>query len=530
MLKIQKNKNRLICISALSILVASFAVFSVNRVAKSNSVKATSNTMSAGFVDQNFYDCIFDQYHGEHPDEAIAATGLTDGQLSTLTYISCTKNNGVISSLQGAEKLTSLRELYLSGNYDNISDSVLPDLTPLGNLTNLKILSLRNFKEVGDISIINNITSLGSLNLTESNVGNLPTLDHLNNLLELKLRISNIDDISAIAALTNLQILDLSNGESRYYNDNHIIDISPIANLVNLKSLNLSHNGVSDVTPLSGLANLQSVRLDGNAIFDFSPILDKNYSYISAQDQENTIYTNTKTVTLPKLFEQVKDSSGTDGTVAKQLYCVAPSASLHNATLNNSGENITINDIASQASIAVCGAYNGVSCGIARGSSLTIKFRSNLVGIYAPTAIAGLANGVAKTADGLELPDIITVRLENDILVDLPVAWAVDESAYDPSSAEAQTFTIDGAITLPYYITNEDNLSLVTSITVSVLAADGSDNQDQSNDSEDGIDAPDTGKNTNDNESAKTLPSLALPMLTLLIVVLMLIKKHSSKR
>nr|WP_244999149.1 LamG-like jellyroll fold domain-containing protein [Paenibacillus aceris] len=93
-----------------------------------------------------------------------------------------------------------------------------------------------------------------------------------------------------------------------------------------------------------------------------------------------------------------------------------------------------------------------------------------LMSITAPAAITGVNNGTAKTADALGLPK--TVSMVTDAYsVDGNVTWNVDASSYDPTVKTAQTFTVNGTVALPTGVENSNNVSLTTSINVTVKEA-----------------------------------------------------------
>ncbi|MFD0616161.1 carbohydrate-binding protein [Paenibacillus sp. GCM10027629] len=92
----------------------------------------------------------------------------------------------------------------------------------------------------------------------------------------------------------------------------------------------------------------------------------------------------------------------------------------------------------------------------------------SITAITAPAPITGVANGTAKTAAALGLPQ--TVKLVTDAgSIDASVAWNVETSSYDPSQQTEQTFTVSGTVTLPVGVVNPNNIPLTTSISVTVL-------------------------------------------------------------
>lgn len=92
-----------------------------------------------------------------------------------------------------------------------------------------------------------------------------------------------------------------------------------------------------------------------------------------------------------------------------------------------------------------------------------------VLSVTPPSDITGLTNGTEKTVSGLKLPDTVEIRTK-DGAMDAKVDWDVASCAYDPSSVEAQSFTVRGAVTLPGEVQNPDNISLAVQVQVSVKA------------------------------------------------------------
>ncbi|KQL34424.1 discoidin domain-containing protein [Psychrobacillus sp. FJAT-21963] len=91
----------------------------------------------------------------------------------------------------------------------------------------------------------------------------------------------------------------------------------------------------------------------------------------------------------------------------------------------------------------------------------------NLNSITAPANITGLTIGTAKTAEALGLP--ASVSLDTDAgRGEANVTWNVDASNYDPTVRTAQTFAVNGTVTLPTGVKNPNNVPLTTSIKVTV--------------------------------------------------------------
>lgn len=90
-----------------------------------------------------------------------------------------------------------------------------------------------------------------------------------------------------------------------------------------------------------------------------------------------------------------------------------------------------------------------------------------LTAVQKPAEITGLANGTAKKAEALKLPSYVVIETTAG-KKKASVAWDVKGCAYDQASTSAQTFNVKGTVTLPNGVENPDNISLVTSVKVSV--------------------------------------------------------------
>ncbi|MCL0086428.1 leucine-rich repeat domain-containing protein, partial [Thermodesulfovibrionales bacterium] len=209
-----------------------------------------------------------------------------------------------ISDLTGLEYAANLEKLLLGWWFGR---NYITDLTPLADLTNLRVLCLWNNdvtnlaplagltnltmlelgqNQITDIGLLAGLTRLEGLHLSGNQIIYLGPLANLTNLTELNLSENRITDISPLSKLVNLEKLwlennqiidlkplaDLTNLFELYLSDNQITDIIPLTNLTNLTILELSENQITDVSPLSGLVNLEELRLGGNEIVDISPL------------------------------------------------------------------------------------------------------------------------------------------------------------------------------------------------------------------------------------------------------------------
>lgn len=87
--------------------------------------------------------------------------------------------------------------------------------------------------------------------------------------------------------------------------------------------------------------------------------------------------------------------------------------------------------------------------------------------ITAPGKITGIPNGTAKEVIGKQLPATVEIVTTKGNMT-AKVTWDLEKMPYDPSSADAQNFTVSGVVTLPDGVENPDNVSLKTGVNVSV--------------------------------------------------------------
>ncbi len=226
----------------------------------------------------------------ELPDELFELTHLEELYLSNeyLDYEkkewAKSKNQGQLNKLDLDElpgsfnSLVNLKKLFMGGGYFNVWS--IKDCSVLKNLTSLQSLDLSN-NQISDISFLKGLTSLQSLDLSVNQISDISFLKGLTSLQSLDLSNNQISDISFLKGLTSLQSLDLSY--------NQISDISFLKGLTSLQSLDLSVNQISDISFLKGLTSLQSLDLSYNQISDISFLkgltslqsLDLSYNQIS---------------------------------------------------------------------------------------------------------------------------------------------------------------------------------------------------------------------------------------------------------
>ena len=208
-------------------------------------------------------------------------------------------SNGVSSTVP-LGSLTSLRELYLGNNpiydYSGLSklrmletldlentDLTDDDLTALSNLTNLRLLQVRDNPQLTGNAVDALDARLNGCRIDHSELAYYIELGgqrFLDDITELNLTGANITDISPITGFKNLQIVKLgSNAITNIYtfdwmdcstvtyldlSGNGLTDAASLANFRNLETLVLTNNQLSNINGLILLKNLKFLYIEQN--------------------------------------------------------------------------------------------------------------------------------------------------------------------------------------------------------------------------------------------------------------------------
>ena len=186
---------------------------------------------------------------------------ITTADMERLTHLEASNAN--ISDLTGLEHATKLTRLWLGGEAVGnrfVNSSSVSDLSPLEGLIHLETLELWS-TSVSDLSPLAGLTNLKYLGVIGNNISDISVLAGLTNLESLYLDNNPISDLSSLAELTNLTRVGLESTS--------ISDISPLADLINLTWMRLRHTHITDLSPLvrnTGLGNGDEVYVNGNPL------------------------------------------------------------------------------------------------------------------------------------------------------------------------------------------------------------------------------------------------------------------------
>jgi Leucine-rich repeat (LRR) protein len=180
---------------------------------------------------------------------------ITPGDIAGLQWLSVPRR-GVVD-LSGMQNLTSLRSLDPSGNR-------ITSVLQLAGLRNLEIIYLNN-NQVSDVTPLASLTALSYLDLSGNEIEDVGPLGELANLELLYIGGNKIQDIRPLSRVTSLQVLRLSS--------NRITSIASIGSLISLNTLYLSNNEISDISSLEDLPLLFYLSLFGNPVVDLGPLI-----------------------------------------------------------------------------------------------------------------------------------------------------------------------------------------------------------------------------------------------------------------
>lgn len=203
-------------------------------------------------------------------------------EAATITSLTITSEDGVISSLDDLRWLPNLTEL-------NIEGQPGLDWSQLSQLASLETLSLLNCEiSTLDLDVICELKTIRSLNLSGNQIASvdaftsMPVLEYLDISMN---SISSIDALGGMAALNTLIIRENAvESVSALYNlpnltyfdgqDNIISDLSPLELSTKLEYLNLTRCPVSDISTLSNCTSLRTLILDFCSVSDISALAD----------------------------------------------------------------------------------------------------------------------------------------------------------------------------------------------------------------------------------------------------------------
>lgn len=144
----------------------------------------------------------------------------------------------------------SIVHLYLNDNFIN-------DLSPLENMTSLYTLEVGG-NPIKSIEALSKLNYLGELDISDTDCSNFDEINHMYNLKMLVMKNLNANNALFLKELYNLEYLDIEN--------NNVEDISHLIGLNKLSYLNLANNRIDNPSVINGFEMLKEVVIRGTKI------------------------------------------------------------------------------------------------------------------------------------------------------------------------------------------------------------------------------------------------------------------------
>ena len=168
-----------------------------------------------------------------------------------------------ITQLPNLSALTKLNDVYLYGNEN------LTDISNLSGAQNLASLEFYNNNNIQNFDVLNKLTKLKYLTISENGFNNTECLKNMNNLKDLSIKNTGVESLEGLSNLPKLEELYIENNSSlqKIENINNLCsldingcNIEEINNLPNLYNLNIA--GQENLPKLTNLENVIHMRLE----------------------------------------------------------------------------------------------------------------------------------------------------------------------------------------------------------------------------------------------------------------------------
>ena len=181
------------------------------------------------------------------------------------------------------EKLKELKNLEDLRIFECFLDD--EDIKIIGELTQLKELSISTNTDVTDISPLANLKELTYLDITNTKVSDISSISGLVKLKTLKINNTDIVDLSVLKNFVELDTLEMDSLEhldastiqlpasvyALYCSNNKLESLEFLSTVDALENIIATNNQITDLTPL-GKFELYTVELAANEITDLSPL------------------------------------------------------------------------------------------------------------------------------------------------------------------------------------------------------------------------------------------------------------------
>ncbi|AOV08758.1 CotH kinase family protein [Sporosarcina ureilytica] len=191
----------------------------------------------------------------QHVKDEFKTENVSKRLLQSIEVLDLSNKN--LTSIQGLEAFTNLKELNLSGN-------LLTDARPLAELEYLTIVDL-SFNQLSELELASE--HIEKLDLEANRLVEIEFIKQLPMLKNLNVRANNVVDLTPLTALSHLEKLNIRG--------NQIRSLEPLAHMLTLTDLNAQNNQIQSVQPIENLQLEKRLYLTGNDISDLYLLEDK---------------------------------------------------------------------------------------------------------------------------------------------------------------------------------------------------------------------------------------------------------------
>lgn len=202
-----------------------------------------------------------------------------------------------IENLEGIQYAKSATMVDI-GYTSAVEGKSIQDVSPLSELTQLDILILKQ-DGITDVSSLKTLTNLSELDLSMNGaIKDVSAIQSMKKLTTLNVSSNAIENVDDIADLTKLQYLNISG--------NKISSLPDMSKLTELRTLLASANELTDVTAIGQLKNLEALDLTKNSgLTDVKALaglthLDEERTYLPTAEMKTDLFA---AINVNKIFE-----------------------------------------------------------------------------------------------------------------------------------------------------------------------------------------------------------------------------------
>ena len=263
------NRRRAISLIVILSLILSgilFINYNMTKPTKLNKIIANKYGAPANsaFDDQNFYNCIVNEYNSSSSKKISYTTNMSDSQLKSIKNLYCYFKN--IKSAKGIEKLTNLTLL-------DVRDNQLTNIDVSKNI-NLDELHV-SWNQLTDIDVSKNV-KLTDLDVLDNKLTNIDVSKNVN--------LEKLDVTSN--QLTNLDISKNVNLSDLYVRDNKLTNLD-ISKNTYLRNLYVGQNQLTSLD-VSNKAYLEILDIRNNQLTDLDIHKSLNLNFLNASINQLT--------------------------------------------------------------------------------------------------------------------------------------------------------------------------------------------------------------------------------------------------